>query len=347
MDFQSFYVVSYSRVGPDLLNNSKRINICMSDDTASKLSSPVNRRRVLRLVGGGATSIAFVGAAEAAPGKNGRDKKSAKTKEGPGGGVGPCTCEECADGYFCGKVDGAPAAGESYTFSDGSESYSVTIDSVRKKNGNEVTCFSFSSDDDIEKVCIKGGPDTATYDSDPEGKRLCAPQNPGGNQAEISNFSFCGREAEQTDYFQVDLAGGNVADPPLYGNLDQNDDKPDRLLEAFDVSSEGDISDPDDPLVFADSYNGSKTVMVDGKECTFSWESFDFDAQDDRVIIDDLTLSATSDNSECTVTLAGYELPEGDTEATRSNIEDQKLIDFETKTINVEETTSLEISLEE
>lgn len=328
----------------------------MAGNTEDKTSFSIDRRRVIGLVGSGAASVGFVGIAEGDRGERGRGdngtkgrgangEKRGENKGERGGGVGPCTCEECGDEYFCGKVDSAPVEGETYTFSEDGESYSVTIDSVTEKHGGEVTCFTFSSDDDIEKVCVKGGPDTATYEVAPEEKELCAPKNPGGKQPEISNFSFCGREGEDIEYFQVDLAGGDVSDPPFYGNLDDDDDQPDRLLEAFDVSSEGEISDPDDPSVFDDSYSDSKTVTVDGVECTFSWGTFDFDDREDRVTIDEVTLDATSDNDQCTVTLAGYELPEGDKEATRSNIDDQELIDYETKTLNVGETTALEIDL--
>lgn len=320
----------------------------MTSNTENEKSFPINRRRLIALAGSGAVSVGFVGIAEGDRGETGRGgngKKGGENKGKRGGGVGPCTCDECGDEYFCGKVDRAPAEGETYTFSEGGESYNVTIDSVTETDEGEVTCFTFSSDDDIEKVCIKGGPDTATYDVDPEGKELCAPKNPGGKQAEISNFSFCGREGKDIDYFQVDLVGGEVSDPPFYGNLDDNDDQPDRLLEAFDVSSEGEISDPGDPPVFDDSYSGSKTVTVDGVECTFTWGSFDFDDGEDRVIIDEVTLNSTSDDEQCMVTLAGYELPEGDKVATGENIDDQVLVDFETNTLNVGETTSLEIDL--
>lgn len=296
----------------------------------------LNRRRLLSVLGGTAGAVVIgTGQAAGAQGRHGgppgNGRQGGQSDGDPGSrGVGPCTCGECPDGTTCGKVEGAPEVGDRYEFDADGESYAVTIESVTEKEGGEVTCFEFSSTDRVEKVCVKGGPDTATYDSDPEGQTLCAPTNPGGQQAQISNFSFCG--APGIRYFQVDLVGG----APLQGlDPDTGDTykQQDRLLEAFDISSEGDISDPGDPDVFTYS-GGQKTASVGGEDCTVSWGTFSFDESGPSVSVSATLDSTTAASGDCDVTLVAYELPDGETKATLDNLSEQTLVGSETKTLS-------------
>ncbi|WP_246987474.1 hypothetical protein [Halorientalis marina] len=314
----------------------------------------LKRRRLLSVLGSGTAGALVIGTGSAAgapshgrggpPGGNGGGPPG-QSEDDPGSrGVGPCTCGECPEDTTCGKVEGAPEAGETYEFGSGDERYAVTIDSVTEKDGDEVTCFEFSSDDRIEKVCVKGGPDTATYDSDPEGQTLCAPTNPGGQQAAISNFSFCGAPRDTVRYFQVDLVGGGPLQE-LDRETDDTYNEQDRLLEAFDVSSEGNVSDPDDPSVF--TYSGDqKTASVDGEDCTVSWGTFSFDGSGPTVSVDATLDSTTATSGECDVTLVAYELPDGDTEATPDNLSEQTLVDSQTETLSEGQESNFAVTLQ-
>lgn len=273
------------------------------------------------MLGGGAATLHFgTGLASAAP--------------GGGRGVGPCTCEEeCPDGTFCGKVEGSPEAGETYTFSDEGDEYSVTIeDTTTKQDSDEVTCFRFSSTDDIQRVCIKGGPEIATYTGTELEGELCAPTNPGGQQAEISNVSFCGT-GTSIDCFQLDLVGGqpiemfDTSEGETYG--DQN-----RLIEDFFACSNENIFGANDDEV---------TVTVDTQECTFRWETFDFDP-DPQVSAELTYVGGDGQPDECTGSFAAYLLPDG-VEGEPGALDEQELYGTDTKSIPAGETVTLRIDL--
>lgn len=300
----------------------------MSED--SERNSAINRRRVLQAVGGTAGAVIGTGVAGATPGRGGGKggKNGGKGDEKGGKGVGPCTCGSCPDGTFCGKVEGPPEEGKTYTFSSDDDSFSVTVDEVvTKEGGDEVTCFEFSTSDTVEKVCVKGGPDTATYGNDPAGSQLCAPTNPGGQQSEISNFSFCGTGS--VEYYQIDLVQGEVikdfGEEGAYGSS--------RRYETFTVSEEGTLTA---------NLDASGTATKNG--CTLDWSGFGFDASDDTADVD-VTLT-DAESEPCTITLAGYLLPEGDTTFVPGNLEDQTYRDHETVELNDDESATLTIDLD-
>jgi hypothetical protein len=286
----------------------------------------INRRRLLGIVGGGAaTALLGTGVSAAKPGNgnNGNNGNSGNN------GVGPCTCGGCPEGTFCGKIEGAPEDGKTYTFESDGDSFSVTIDGVTEKAGGEVTCFEFSTDDVVEQVCVKGGPDTKTYDDDPaERDELCAPTNPGGQQAEISNVSFCGTGADELECYQIDLVLGEVikdfGDEGAYG---------DRKFEDFSVCEDG------SNLTGLEANNDGQSV--DG--CTLSWKGLGFDESDNTAAVDVTLESATSE--PCTVTLAGYLLPEGETKFNPETLEEQEYRAHGTVELDEGESESLEISL--
>ncbi|KAA9399080.1 hypothetical protein Har1130_12805 [Haloarcula sp. CBA1130] len=296
----------------------------MVDIDKTGQAESIDRRRLLSVIGGGAaTALLGTGVGAAKP-----DHANGNGNGGKNGnnGVGPCTCDGCPDGTFCGKIEGAPEDGETYTFESDGDSFSVTVESVTEKDDGEVTCFEFSSDDVVKQVCVKGGPDTATYDDDPEGKQLCAPENPGGQQSEISNVSFCGARLE---CYQIDLVEGKViedfGDEGAYG---------DRKFEDFSVCEDG-------------SNEYGLEEQNDGYEaagCTLSWDGLGFDASDNTAQVDVTLKSAESE--PCTVTLAGYLLPEGETKFNPETLEEQELRGYETEELTVDESATLKIDLD-
>lgn len=284
----------------------------------------LDRRRVLSAIG--ASGVFTAGRAGAAPGD---DDRGNDQTGGNGGGVGPCVCDSCPEGTFCGKIEGAPVEGETYTFTDDGDEYSVTIETTETKETGETTGFTFSTTDDIETVCVKGGPNTATETEPRETELLRPPLNPGGNRPEISTVSFCGTAGR---YLQVDLFAGDVIE-----NLTENDRYgPNRLLATFSIDAEG--GSP--TMQFPPSYqSGTTTVKTDdATSCTVSWSHFGYDGSTGTATA---TVTLDSDN-DCTVGLAIYELPEETTKFDASRIDEQTFIDAETATLSRNDSATLD-----
>ncbi|MDS0221820.1 hypothetical protein NDI54_10725 [Haloarcula sp. S1AR25-5A] len=301
----------------------------MEDVDKQGRTGSIGRRRLLGVIGGGAaTALLGTGVGAAKP-----DHAKGKGNSG-NNGVGPCTCDGCPGDTFCGKIEGAPEDGETYTFESDGDSFSVTVESVTEKEGGEITCFVFSTDDDIEQVCVKGGPDTATYDDDPEGTELCAPTNPGGQQAAISNASFCGTGGDELECYQIDLVEGEVItefggddDPGEagYGNA--------RRIENFTVCEDG--SNQQD-------LDSSGTREREG--CEIEWSGLDFDAADNTVDVEVKLPSPAS--GSCTITLAGYLLPDGETEYDPNTLTEQVYRSSDTVELNEGDSETLTIDLD-
>jgi hypothetical protein len=297
------------------------------DQTSPERS--INRRRLLGVIGTGAATALFgtgVGAAKPdhAKGNSGNNGNTGNN------GVGPCTCGGCPEGTFCGKIEGAPEDGETYTFESDGDSFSVTIESVTEKEDGEVTCFEFSTDDEVKQVCVKGGPDTETYDDNPEGDELCAPMNPGGQQAAISNVSFCGSGGEEElECYQIDLVEGEVI-------KDFGSEGPygDRKFEDFSICEDG---------------SNLQNLDVDGDsetadDCTISWTGLGFNETDNTVDVEVTLESAT--HEPCTITLAGYLLPEGETEFDPDTLNNQEYRDHETVYLDLNEDESATLTID-
>ncbi|MEF8937563.1 MAG: PQQ-binding-like beta-propeller repeat protein [Halovenus sp.] len=292
-----------------------------------------SRRRLLGMLGSGTAATVYVGSgvASADPGK-GRGQRNNDDRA-----VGPCVCEDdCPEGTFCGKIEGHPEQGKTYTFTGDDDEYSITIDDViRKPEENEITCFEFSSSDDIQRVCVKGGPDTSSYDGDDLDGVLCAPKNPGGQQAGISNISFCGTEATETvECFQLDLVGG---DPIEQFDPDSGEtySAENRLIEDFFVcygEDETESADEDEEVTVTPHYD---------TECTFSWDSFNFDGE---VATITLTLVEEATRDRCEGSFVGYLLPEGVTDEP-GDLEEQEFRTSETVILDEGESATLRINL--
>lgn len=140
-----------------------------------------------------------------------------------------------------------------------------------------------------------------------------------------------GREA-----YQLDLACGEV----IEGLGDSKDDyygRQGRLVQAVSMLDDGTLTR---------SYNhphaDTKTVTKSGCELTYS--RFDYDEKSGRVRA---TVSLAADCDGKTLTLAGYELPEGTTEFQRKRADEQELVDHETVTLDGGKSTTLVIDLDD
>lgn len=294
-----------------------------------------SRRRLLGILGSGTASAAYVGTGFASA------RPDTGHRPGGGRGGGSCTCEKgCPEGTFCGRIKGTLESGKTYTFADGNDEYSVTIDDVvRRKRGNKAVCFEFSSTDDIQRVCVKGGPNINSYRGDDLNGELCAPQNPGGQQAGINTVSFCGTGAtDLVECFQLYVVEG---EPIEQFDPDSGDTytAQNRLIEEFFVCFGQEATD-------TASGGEEVTVTVDDgfggqKECTFSWDSFDFDG---AVATVTLTLVEVSGSSRCQASFAGYLLPEGVRDEP-GDIEEQEFRTSETVTLEEGESTTLRLNL--
>lgn len=260
------------------------------------------RRQVLRLIGGGTAGV-YVGSGLVQARGHGGNR---------GRGVGPCTCGDCPDGTFCGKVEGQPEEGATHDFSTDGDAYNVTVERTETNKDGEISCFVFSSDDDVQKVCIKGGDDTETF-MDPEGDLLCAPTNRGGQQSEISNFSFCGTAGCESVCYQVDLVWWEQGEYPIEDINGRNKYGSDNLIEAY----HDDTCNDDGPATFqygSDSLSkddcsvGDVSWSVSGGEIT---ASFDLDCSGDG---EDIGLVSYEDDCE-------YD------ELTDMDLADQELVD--------------------
>ena len=111
------------------------------------------------------------------------------------------------------------------------------------------------------------------------------------------------------------------------------------MLEAFSVGTNGEVTQN---VVSA----GERTITVDGEDCTISWRTLGFDerTRTARVVV---TLESTAATSEaCTVSLAGYLLPEGDDRFVPGNLDDQTFLSADTRTLSVGDSTTLSIDLD-
>lgn len=107
------------------------------------------------------------------------------------------------------EVEGQPEAGVTYEFSSNGDAYSVTVERTETNEDGEITCFEFASDDDIQQVCVKGAPDTATY-TDPGDDLLCAPTNPGGQDSDTATSRSVGPPAANRSATRSTSCGGGT-----------------------------------------------------------------------------------------------------------------------------------------
>ena len=143
-------------------------------------------------------------------------------------------------------------------------------------------------------------------------------------------------EPNGMEAYQLDLACGEV----IEGLGDSKDDyygRQGRLVQAVSGLDDGTLTR---------SYNhphaDTKTVTKSGCELTYSRVDYDEKSGEVRV-----TVSLAADCDGKTLTLAGYELPEGTTEFQRKRADEQELVDHETVTLDGGESTTLVIDLDD
>jgi hypothetical protein len=140
------------------------------------------------------------------------------------------------------------------------------------------------------------------------------------------------------DAFQLDLACGKV----IKGIGDTEDayyGRQGRLVQAVSILDDGTLT-----RSFNHPHGDSRTVMKG--DCELTYGRFDYDAESGKVRV---TVSL-ADHADCdgkTLTLAGYELPEGTTEFQRERASEQMLVDYQTMMLAPGEEKTLVICLDD
>lgn len=223
----------------------------------------VNRRSVLKTIG--VTAL----------GSGGVGLSSAKGSGGNGGslpnGNGPPgkSCEDCPDGTDELFAKYEFEDGE-FVFEKGDDVVDITYeydDDTYNKDGEkgEPNFIEFEADGYvIQHVCVYGGRDTEEGSDDGGLTEFSSNlENPGGQEAAISNVVFCGIEEPDPVYWQVDFGlGSEPPEPPFYsekeeefvmaavGNSDRVSFNPSCFVENEDVDvvdEEFEFDDEDDP----------------------------------------------------------------------------------------------------
>lgn len=289
------------------------------NDLSGEDVTKVNRRKILRIIGtGGIVGTVGVGQVAGQP---------------PNGEQGPAEKCECPDDTtVLAKYDFEDCE---FELVEGSNVIDIT--NWESKQGEEcepITVDYIPEGVLVEAICAFGGRDTDTV-TDPNRAYQSGLENPGGQRAAISNITICGETA--LECFQIDVVGGEVIeDFSQTSSYTQQD----RLIQVIDV-----CSDDEEPTVRSGPV--TKTVEVDGEDCTFTFENFGFDPTKMEATVDLTFDGGESDPSECKGTLAGYLLPEGEEEGGSDNLDEQELRAYDTKTIVEGQTETLKIDLEQ
>ncbi|MFC7226586.1 hypothetical protein N0B31_04165 [Salinirubellus salinus] len=252
------------------------------------------------------------GVASARPGEGrgrGRGRPDERQSEdGPGGSNGAdpkAACGECSEGYYYEKIDGAPEKGDEYTLESGA---TIIITDVEKNDDGEVVCIKFDSDGIVEKLCIKGGPETKVYDdvtlADYDERWFCAPDNPNsGKKYEISNVAYCNSPAVM---FQADLVVG-----PAICQFDESEgvtyNAQNRILNSTTFALPAAVASETVGVSCAGGSGTSVSEFEDKDQC-FSPDWAFFDAESDGKV--SVRWQGTVDCDETLpLTLAVYRLP--------------------------------------
>ena len=159
----------------------------MDQEANEQTGGLTNRRRLLQGLGAaGAGSVLLAGPASA--------------RGGNGRGGGPRERCSCPDGTFLAKYDFVVDDEECYfVLAEGQDV--IEISDWESKEGERcepLTIYYDAPGYEIEGICAFGGRDTHV-DDDPDGVFESDLTNPGGQQAAISNVTFCGRPAEDVE----------------------------------------------------------------------------------------------------------------------------------------------------
>ena len=163
----------------------------MDQEANEQTGGLTNRRRLLQGLGAaGAGSVLLAGPASARGGNG-------QANGGNGRGGGPRERCSCPEGTFLAKYDFVVDDEECYfVLAEGQDV--IEISDWESKEGERcepLTIYYDAPGYEIEGICAFGGRDTHV-DDDPDGVFESDLTNPGGQQAAISNVTFCGRPAE-------------------------------------------------------------------------------------------------------------------------------------------------------
>lgn len=182
-----------------------------SEASSEDNSRGIDRRTVLKGAAAGAGIAGMPGLAVAKNNGNGPpDDGNGPPDDGsgpPNNGPPGQSCG-CPDGTFLAKYDFENC---SFELAEGEDV--IEIMAWESKGGEDCEPVAVTYEGDgylVEEICAFGGMDTDT-DDDPDGEFESDLTNPGGQQAAISNITFCGTEEET--FPECPLYGTSRTDP--------------------------------------------------------------------------------------------------------------------------------------
>ncbi|MFC7156474.1 hypothetical protein ACFQPA_13575 [Halomarina halobia] len=189
------------------------------------------------------------------------------------------------------------------------------------ENGEVVAVLTTSFDEDSGVVTVEHrGEVVATIDV----KLVACDGGDGGD----------GHDGHENAY-QVDLAYGE----PIQ-NLGDSEDAfygaQGRLITAASMTEDGEFT-----RTFRTAHGEHRTA--EHGECSVSYGEYDYDPETGVLSVD---VSAGQDCDGVTLSLAGYELPDGTQEFVRDRADEQELVDSQTVTLDAGENATLEIDLD-
>lgn len=264
----------------------------MPTDTNERSERQLNRRETLHALGAaGALGVFGTGVGAA---------------RGRGNGRGPPQKCECPEDSFLAKYEFVTDDDDCYfELAEGEDVIDIT--GWESKDGEDcepITVFYTADGYRIDAICAFGGTDTNTVD-DPDGTFESDLTNPGGQQAAISNLTFCGEEEEEEVEVECPALSGEYQ-CTLY------EDETDTFIRTgtrFSVTNTGpvpaefDLAVANNPSDFREAVpigaETSRTVVTDAsvpQQAVLAWDLPDGCEADEtwgeyktRVGVDDLT----------------------------------------------------------
>lgn len=253
----------------------------MTSDNTDQENWSIDRRTALKTVGvAGVGMYGFSGAAKA-KGGGGPPGQSCDCDDSEGDFIAKyefqCTEQECAEyddeneeclEYECVEWG--------FVLEEGMDVVDITVIEVKDDDDSEPITVEFEADGYVvQSVCAFGGNDTnTTEDEDGITEFESDLENPGGQQAAISNITFCGVEEEEPTLPECPLYGTSRSDPTAVFSIRYDPDTDEIVeVEVGDIPDESGNSnypnglafDPDNEVwYFAEEGGILKTMNEDG-----------------------------------------------------------------------------------
>ena len=237
----------------------------MPTDTNERTERQWNRREALHALGAAGALGVFGTGTTAARGRG----NGGGPPNGGGNGRGPPQKCECPEDSFLAKYDFVTDDDDCYfELAEGEDVINITDwESKEGEDCEPITVFYTAEGYRIDAVCAFGGTDTDTVE-DPDGTFESDLTNPGGQQAAISNLTFCGEEEEEVEVECPELSGEYLC--TLY---QEETDAFVRTGTRFSVTNTGpvpavfDLAVANDPSAFREALaigeETSRTVVTD------------------------------------------------------------------------------------